>query len=330
MIVDLRRFVSEGRVYWEDLDERLAAFETDPYHRMSLDDARRMYYLYQRVSTDLVKLRSLCAEPELIRYLETLVARAYGEIHEIRRSAHRWNLWSHFTRGFPDSFRRHIRAFWVSLAIMGLGGVFGAVALLIDSEAKSVIIPFGHLAGRPGERVASEEAQVTDRLRGRQTTFSAYLASHNTRVAILCLALGVTWGIGTAVLLFHNGVLVGAIALDYGRGGEMEFMLGWLLPHGVVEIPAILIAGQAGLVLAATLLGSGAGRSLKSRLRRMAPDLGSLVLGMFVLLLWAGFVEAFLSQYHEPGIPYPLKIGFGLVELVILVAFLARAGRTQG
>ena len=45
------------------------------------------------------------------------------------------------------------------------------------------------------------------------------------------------------------------------------------------------------------------------------------------MLVWAGFVEAFLSQYHEPVIPYEAKIAFGLVELTLLCLFLGRSGR---
>ena len=59
----------------------------------------------------------------------------------------------------------------------------------------------------------------------------------------------------------------------------------------------------------------------------MSTDLITLVFGVAVLLVWAGLVEAFLSQYHEPVIPYSLKIAFGLVELVLLCLFLARSGR---
>ena len=44
------------------------------------------------------------------------------------------------------------------------------------------------------------------------------------------------------------------------------------------------------------------------------------------MLVWAGLVEAFLSQYHEPVIPYELKIGFGVVELILLILFLSRSG----
>ena len=45
------------------------------------------------------------------------------------------------------------------------------------------------------------------------------------------------------------------------------------------------------------------------------------------MLIWAGIIEAFFSQYHEPVIPYAVKIGFGTLELILLVLFLARSGR---
>jgi hypothetical protein len=54
-----------------------------------------------------------------------------------------------------------------------------------------------------------------------------------------------------------------------------------------------------------------------------------LIFGVGLLLVWAGFVEAFLSQYHEPIIPYSLKISLGLLELVLLCLFLAKSGASR-
>jgi len=65
---------------------------------------------------------------------------------------------------------------------------------------------------------------------------------------------------------------------------------------------------------------------LRARLRDVSRDLATLIFGVAVLLVWAGFVEAFLSQYHEPFIPYEVKIAFGAVELVLLILFLSRSG----
>ena len=49
--------------------------------------------------------------------------------------------------------------------------------------------------------------------------------------------------------------------------------------------------------------------------------------GASLMLVWAGFVEAFLSQYHEPVIPYAVKIAFGCVELAALAWYYFRVGR---
>ena len=50
----------------------------------------------------------------------------------------------------------------------------------------------------------------------------------------------------------------------------------------------------------------------------------TLIGGVAVMLVWAGIVESFLSQHHEPVIPYWLKIAFGLGELAVLIWFLRR------
>ncbi len=142
------------------------------------------------------------------------------------------------------------------------------------------------------------------------------------------MALGMTWGIGTVILLFTNGIILGAVAVDYIAAGETSFLLGWLLPHGSIEIPAILIASQAGLVLAGALIGWGKPVTMKARLRSVSSDIVTLIFGVAVMLVWAGIIESFLSQYHEPVIPYGLKTGFGLIELVLLILFLARSGKS--
>jgi uncharacterized membrane protein SpoIIM required for sporulation len=119
------------------------------------------------------------------------------------------------------------------------------------------------------------------------------------------------------------------VAVDYVLAGESTFLLGWLLPHGAIEIPAILLAGQAGIVLAGALIGWGKPIALRARLRNISNDLVTLICGVALMLVWAGIIEAFFSQYHEPVLPYSFKIAFGCVELVILALFLGKAGRQK-
>jgi uncharacterized membrane protein SpoIIM required for sporulation len=327
VIIDLPRFLEAERPYWTELQRLLDRLENDAACRLDLEQLKRFHYLYERASADLGRVMTFASEPELKRYLESLVARAYGEIHESRQRPHRLAPVRWLLHTFPRTFRRHARAFWLSVAITGAGCLFGGLAITFDPESKEVIMPFAHLLGAPSERVAMEEQRLDDRLAGEKTTFSAVLMTHNTKVSIFALALGMSWGVGTVLLLFYNGVILGGVALDYILDGQAEFLAGWLLPHGSVEIPAILIAGQAGLVLAGALIGRGERLSLKARMRAVAGDLVTLIGGVALLLVWAGIVEAFLSQYHEPVLPYEVKIGFGVAELILLSLFLARSGR---
>lgn len=327
MIIDIERFIIEGKRYWLELEAILDRLERNPEHRFDLKGVKRFHYLFQRASADLSRINTFSSEPETRRYLEALVSRAYCEIHEIRERPHKLAPIRWFFNTFPRTFRGHIKAFYLAFVIIFVGCSFGGFAITLDPDAKDVLIPFPQLEVTPKDRVAKEENVDFDRLEESKATFSSYLMTNNTKVSIFAMALGITWGIGTIILLFYNGVILGAVVIDYILSGETAFLIGWLIPHGAVEIPAILIAGQAGFVLAGAIIGWGNPSTLKTRLRLVSGDLVTLIFGVGIMLVWAGFVESFFSQYHEPVIPYSVKIGFGLVELILLTIFLVKSGR---
>jgi uncharacterized membrane protein SpoIIM required for sporulation len=329
MIINLDRFAREEKKYWDELEGILDHVEKEPGYRLTLEQLKRFHYLYRRTSSDLANIRTFSAERDLRHYLESLVGRAFAEIHQTRERPHRLAPLRWFFQSFPQTFRRHILAFWLSFLITCAGFAFGGAAISIDKSAKDILMPFQHLQVDPSERVQKEESAKKDRLENRKASFSSFLMTHNIKVSIATMALGITWGIGTIILLFTNGVMVGAVALDYILAGETKFLMGWLLPHGSIEIPAILIAGQAGLILAGALIGWGKPVSLRERMRAISRDLVTLVFGLAVMLVWAGIVEAFLSQYHEPVINYNYKIGLGFIELTALILFLMKSGKSK-
>ena len=334
MIIDLGKFVASEQAYWKELETQLDQLDKKKGYSapLTLPQIERMHYLYQRAASDLARLATFSAEGDLRRSLGALVGRAYSEMHSatgLRANRDRYWLWHWLTGTFPRTFRRHAQVFWVVVALTLLGAAFGAVAVAIDPEAKSVILPtaFAPLQGNPADRVADEEKTGGTHMNGHQATFSSFLMTNNIKVSILSLALGFTWGIGTVISTFYNAVILGAIIYDYLHAGQGVFLTGWLLPHGSFEIPAFLIASQAGLLIGHALTGRGQGVPLRERLRAVRADVVTLICGVAVMLVWAGFIEAFFSQYHAPVLPYWLKISFGCVELAALVAFLGFAGR---
>ena len=121
MIIDLQKFSAVERPAWQELEKLLERMEAEPTFRLSLDQAKRFNYLYERTSADLAKLVTFSAEPELRRYLESLVARAYSEIHETRSGRKRFAPLTWFMQTLPQTFRRHFKAFQLSLAITIVG-----------------------------------------------------------------------------------------------------------------------------------------------------------------------------------------------------------------
>lgn len=329
MILDIMKFIAQEKAVWTELENLLDKIELEGETSLSLERSKRLCYLYERVSEDLAKVLTFSGERELRTRLENLVSRAYSNIyfqkkHKVAFRPVAWILVS-----FPASFRRNFKAFIFAFAVLLFGSLFGGISIMVDKDAKSAVFPeqFGHLMMSPDERVKKEEAASEPRLAGHYSSFAAQLMSNNIRVSILCLAFGVTWGIGTILMIFYNGVILGAVAFDFILSGHSAFMLGWLLPHGVVEIPACLIAGQAGLVLGAALLKPAGSR--RAALRGKMDDIINLVGGSAMLLLWAGIIESFFSQIHEPFMPYWGKILFGIFELICLVVYLYCSGRKK-
>jgi uncharacterized membrane protein SpoIIM required for sporulation len=331
MIVDLDKFLATERPYWRELESLLNQLELEPHRRLPLDALLRFQYLYERAAADLSKLTTFSAEAETRRYLEHLVARAYGELHESRQPPRRLRLGAWFFGTLPRTFRRHLAAFALAVGVSFAGALLGGLAMALDPEAKALLLParFAEHLGDPSERVAREQSGAPAVSVGSLATFSAILMVNNIRVAINALAFGISFGIGTLLVLFYNGVILGVVSVDYVAAGHLKFLLAWLMPHGVIELPAVFMAGQAGLVLAQALIGRGQRSTLAARLRAVGPDLATLIAGVALLLVWAGLVEAFLSQFHAPVLPYEFKIAFGTAELVVLTLFLSRAGRTM-
>ena len=331
MILDLQRFTREERPLWSELASLVDLIETNPEHKLTVEEAGRLHYLYERTAADLGRVSEMAGAPELVHELEGLVAKAYATIHASAGRARKFSLFRWFTHLFPRTVRKHRAALAVSVALFLAGGVFGGMSTMLDASAKRALVPegFRHLLEDPSKRVREEEAGEGRHVSSHSASFSTMLMTHNTRVSLFVLALGVTWGIGTAIMMFYNGILLGLVFVDFIRAGEAAFVFGWLLPHGVIEIPAILLAAQAGLIVAGAVIGRGSRLPLADRFRERLPDVLVIIGGVAVMLVWAGLVEAFISQYHAPVLPYGVKIAFGIVEFIVLLTFLLLAGRSR-
>jgi len=148
--------------------------------------------------------------------------------------------------------------------------------------------------------------------------FASYLFSHNTKIGIMCFCLGFLIGLPTLLLLFYNGLVLGAFVGVFHQHGLLFEVLGWLLPHGIPEITAILLCGAAGLTLGQGLLFPGRYKRSEA-LRRAGTQASMVVFGSILLFFVAALIEGFFRQLvHNDALRY----AFAALQLLWLGAWV--------
>lgn len=325
MRVTREQFLAQGRTRWSELESLLREVERSGLAKMSTAEVRRFGALYRSAAADLTYAKTRVTSTDVTEYLNALVARAYAQIYARRRFSFR-GAGDFFARTFPATFRASQRAFWWSMATFVLGAVSGAAAIHVDPGAREVLLPFDHARVDPKERVAAAERRGSGLGSGESATFSAFLFTHNLRVAFLCFALGLTFGVGTLLTLFLNGVGLGALAYVYHEAGVGLFFWAWILPHGVPELFVVFLAGGAGLLAGRALIAPGNA----SRAQALRANVGTgvrLLLGGAPILVLAGLIEGTVSQVHAPDLVYESKLALAGALFAGLAVYLSLAGR---
>jgi uncharacterized membrane protein SpoIIM required for sporulation len=147
---------------------------------------------------------------------------------------------------------------------------------------------------------------------------SSAIMTNNISVSLAAFAGGIVAGLGTVYMMLFNGLLLGVIAVACQRSRLSVSLWSFVVPHGVLELPAIFIAGGAGLMLGTALLAPG---SLPRReaLTEAAAVAVRLVLGVIPLLIVAGTIEGFVSPSDAPP---ATKFVIGAAGFVILAGYV--------
>ena len=320
--MELAEFVELRRPKWSELEVLLRRAESAGLRGLTIDEARGLSRLYRSASSDLLWVRARAGSADISNYLNDLVGRAYAITYPGKR-VRLSDITAFLLRGFPELMLKEWRIYTASVLMFLAGFGFGWVGMVFDPDAAHYLVPEQHMDLDPTKR-AAHEAESKGASTQEQAAFSSFLFTHNISVAFLAFALGITAGIGTTIMLFMNGVLLGALAWVYKSKAMTGWFWAWILPHGIPEITAICIAGAAGLVLARGLV-SPNGLSRRQALRSEAITAVKLLLGTLALFVLAGFIEGTVSQIHPPKLSVAFKITFALVVGGGVYAYLGSA-----
>lgn len=318
------QFRREREAVWRELEQLVERAEKDGLHEQSAEKVARLPMLYRATLSSLSVARASVLDRGLRNYLEALAARAYLTVYAPQRGLGQVLL-PFLASGFPAAVRAIRWHTAIAAALLVLGAAIAYAMVAADPDTYYLFVDPGMAAGR--DPTASTEA-LRDTLFGDGgdaglLTFATFLFTHNSSVGILTFGLGFLFGLPVVLLLFYNGMLLGAMtALFHQRGLAVEWW-SWILPHGVTELTAIVFCGAAGLAVGQRLVFPGR----HSRLHELAAvgrRMGGVVAGSVLMLLLAGVVEGVFRQVvTDLGARYGLAVTFG----GMWVAYFALAGR---
>ncbi len=330
MIRTPEAFVRERREAWARLQELTDRSQRARLGALSDAELHEMGALYRRTSADLARAQtryaSTFAGQELVRSLNALVLRAHAQIYSAPPALPSRGLWF-LLFGFPAAFRRH----WKPIALAALfmfGPAFAAYVAVWTSPQSATLFVDREVIAKVGERaqkklVTGWGANTDYQGLASSPATSSYIATNNIRVTVMAVGLGVTGGIGTAFVLIQNGLMIGGLA-GAATNSNVDFLF-WsvILPHGVLELTAICIAGGAGLLIARALYAPG-DLMRRDALKLAGNEAAQLLAGVAAMLLLAGFIEGFITP---TALPPAFKMAFALLTLVFMTAYLAAKPR---
>jgi uncharacterized membrane protein SpoIIM required for sporulation len=291
-------FVSRNKADWQEL-ERLLARGHKAIGKMTPGELARLDVLYRRVSIHLAQVATRSRDAKLLRYLNDLAAAAHVLIYLPSRQPLLKGAALFVVEGFARSVARTWKYQAVSAACLVLGAVVAYFASMHDVLAAYALSMPGDPRTPGSTPDQLREVLHSGREQGGATkfAFASFLFTHNLKVGILSMGLGVLAAVPTVILIFYNGMILGAFIAMHHRAGIYGEVWAWLLPHGVTELGAIVLCGGIGLMLGMAVLSPGE-MTRTEALRRAGIEAGRIVIGVAAMLVMAAIIESYLRQSH--------------------------------
>ncbi len=290
-------FRRERASSWRELESLVSRCEKSGPRSLSARELAGLPMLYRAALSSLSVARGISLDRALQSYLESLTARAYFVVYRPKERAMKAFV-EFFWYTFPQAVRHYKRPLQLAMAIFVAGALTGYLMTLHD-DANFYTFVNARLAGDRGPSSSVESLKETlyseESRDGNLATFAAYLFNNNATIGLLAFALGGLAGIPVFLLLFNNGLMLGAFAAIHAEKGLSVDLWGWLLPHGVTEILAIVLCGAGGLGIARGILfPKDLGRV--DALKVEGRSAGAIALGSIALFVLAGLLEGFFRQ----------------------------------
>jgi uncharacterized membrane protein SpoIIM required for sporulation len=313
--VDIDRYMALNESTWLELDalvDRAGAMGS----RLTPPEVERLLLLYQRASAHLSYVHTNFNDPALSARLSRTVGSASAVIYSTPARAGR-AIARFFTHTFPAAVWHGRRFVVISALLFFLPAIAMGAWFANSDDARDVAIS-------PELQRAYLEEEFEDYYSSEAAAaFSTKVLVNNIQVSFLAFVGGIAFCLPTIWLLILNGTNIGAAAGLFHSAGRWPKFYGLILPHGVLELSAIVVAGAAGLSLGWALVAPGEqtrARALAHEGRRAV----TILIGLILAFVVAGIIEGFVTP---SGLPTAMRVGIGVVVGLTFWCYIVVLGR---
>ncbi|HZQ57122.1 MAG TPA: stage II sporulation protein M [Acidimicrobiales bacterium] len=320
-MVDVDRFLALNQPAWDRLEALTRAAERG-VARLSAPELDELVRLYQRASSHLSYARTYFRDPALTARLTSLVGRANAVVYGSRKRSVR-SIGAFFTRTFPAVVWESRRFIAVSAVLFFVPAIVVGTWLAHSPKAIDAV-------GSAALRQTYVNHDFAAYYRSQPSAqFAAKVQTNNITVAFLAFAGGITGCVLTVFALAQNGASVGMAGGLFANAHKLPVFFGLILPHGLLELTSVVIAGGAGLRLGWALISPG-DRSRSAALAEEGRRSVTLVAGLILTFVVAGLIEGFVAG---SALSTPVRVGIGAVAeglFLVYVVVLGRAASAPG
>jgi len=319
--------VADGTARWREFGERLRVAQKIGLARLPEEEVSRFAGDYRELTTDLARLQTAVRgrEVDALFYLSRLVAGGHNLLYGRRRVGAE-SVWRYLTVTIPREVRRSAAVIALSAGVLFIPWTVAHMVLMRNPELARDMLPAGMIDRAETARVRAQGGSgYVDIPEIVRPVAASGIIANNVQITFTAFVFGITAGIGTALLLLYNGVVLGGFFGFYASTGEGLQLLAFVAPHGVLELSAIVLGGAAGFHLAAGILLPGAltrREALIARGRRAA----NVIACATMMLIVAGTIEGMISPRQWP---LEWKLSVAAVTAVLLAFYLSRGRHGQ-
>lgn len=308
--MNLAQFIKSYRPDWQRLEEQIVEMNKSK-RKLTNKKINSFHQTYIKVTQSLSYSQTYFPNEEVTFYLNELVAKAHNLLY--RDTVSSKSQFRHFfTQTFIKLLTEQRNFVLLAMIFFCIGAVGGYFSVLADPLNLYTILP-----AQIAYSVDPEYLGTSDGMPGA-SLMSVNIMTNNIQVAFLAFAGGITFGLLTTFVLIYNGIIIGALAALFWHSNMSYEFWAYIVPHGIIELTAIFIAGGAGLLMGYKLLAPGPFKrsyQLKAQAKRSV----QLLLGTIPLFIIAGIIEGYITP---STLSLEMKYLVAFITLIGLIAYI--------